>query len=342
MDEAEQAGESSALGQSQAKAGMAASPTHQQGSQTMDTGRVEERVGFAEATNSDHAEASADSDARRTARTSSSHHISSHVEQLGKSDSSAFPIKGGMPQARTHKGECTGDTTTTPVVNSSSSPPCHASTEGCGSIGHLYSPPHHIRTGTEVAQLANDATSPKQLTPVKPALMNGFGQDRRLKFQSSPSSEISTLGRNRASRLRLDANHSEDDDTTASPEKSQERLPSTSHLGTVTGRLPKPKEPVVLSKMEIQASRQALKRLTCYHWKQKGGCRYRDDECQYAHYDTGLDEGKNTTCFWWWNFGHCKKSERECQYTHRDTGLYAKPPPGYIPQKRKPCPWEFG
>jgi hypothetical protein len=170
--------------------------------------------------------------------------------------------------------------------------------------------------------------------------MNGFGQDRRLKFQSSPSFEISTFGRNRASRLNLDANHSEDDDTTASAEKSQERLQSMSHLTTVTGRLQKPKEPV-FSKMEIQASRQALKHLTCYHWKQKGGCRFRDDECQYAHYDTGLDEGKNTTCFWWWNFGHCKKSERECQYTHRDTGLYAKPPPGYIPQKRKPFPWEI-
>lgn len=313
---------------------MAASLTHhQKGPQDIDTRVAEQRVTFPEATNNGHPETSAGFDSRQPARASISQNIPSSVEQLQNSGSSASQLNGRMADARIVKEESMTGITSTSMLNGSSSPPRHAPTEQNGSI-HNTNSPSHIRVGTDLAQLPNDTAAPRQPASVKTALTNGFGQDRRLTLGSSVSSETSTFGRNRAFRLDLDANHSGDDGTSTPPEKSQERPWNRSHLSTTTGELHQPQEPV-LSKLEIQASKKALKRLTCYHWKQKGGCRYRDDECQYAHYDTGMDEGKNTTCFWWWKFGHCKKSERECLYAHRDTGLYAKPPPGYIPQKRK-------
>ena len=40
---------------------------------------------------------------------------------------------------------------------------------------------------------------------------------------------------------------------------------------------------VVLSKMDIWSSKKAFKRLASCHLKQKGGCRYRDDECKKHH-----------------------------------------------------------
>lgn len=333
-DKAEHPSQSLPIGQSQAKAEMAASLTHhQKGPQDIDTRVAEQRVTFPEATNNGHPETSAGFDSRQPARVSISQNIPSSVEQLQNSDSSASQLNGRMADAKIVKEESMTGITSTSMLNGSSSPPRHAPTEQNGSI-HNTNFPSHIRVGTDLAPLPNDTAAPRQPASVKTAATNGFGQDRRLTLGSSVSSETSTFGRNRAFRLDLDANHSEDDGTSTPPEKSQERPWNRSHLSTTTGELHQPQEPV-LSKLEIQASKKALKRLTCYHWKQKGGCRYRDDECQYAHYDTGMDEGKNTTCFWWWKFGHCKKSERECLYAHRDTGLYAKPPPGYIPQKRK-------
>ena len=32
---------------------------------------------------------------------------------------------------------------------------------------------------------------------------------------------------------------------------------------------------------------RSVKHLTCFWWKEKGTCRYSDDECLYAHHDTG-------------------------------------------------------
>ena len=35
---------------------------------------------------------------------------------------------------------------------------------------------------------------------------------------------------------------------------------------------------------------------------------------------------KHLTCFWWKDKGHCRFSEEECLYAHHDTGLYTDPP----------------
>ncbi|KAI4163991.1 MAG: hypothetical protein LQ342_002488 [Letrouitia transgressa] len=86
------------------------------------------------------------------------------------------------------------------------------------------------------------------------------------------------------------------------------------------------------------------KQLTCYYWAKNGSCRYSDNECSYAHYDTGTVaddpmryevEGRNTnhppskglTCYFWANYGKCNRSDDECAYAHHDTGSIAHQPP---------------
>ncbi|KAL9582915.1 MAG: hypothetical protein Q9212_003015, partial [Teloschistes hypoglaucus] len=104
------------------------------------------------------------------------------------------------------------------------------------------------------------------------------------------------------------------------------------------------------------------KHLTCFYWAKNGTCRYTDDECAYAHYNTGVvaqdpmrnqtvtttttattsrdnddsKEGVNTglplskslTCFFWARNRKCNRSDEECSYAHYDTGTVARPPPG--------------
>ncbi len=72
------------------------------------------------------------------------------------------------------------------------------------------------------------------------------------------------------------------------------------------------------------------KHLTCYYWKTKGNCRYKEEDCQFAHYYTGLDvdmpSAKNTTCYWWWQNNFCRFSNDDCRFAHYDTGIYADRP----------------
>ena len=97
------------------------------------------------------------------------------------------------------------------------------------------------------------------------------------------------------------------------------------------------------------------KHLTCFYWARNGACRYTDDECTYAHYNTGvvandpmnshnraaadnndddakkmsaLPPSKSLTCFFWARSRKCNRSDEECSYAHYDTGTVAKPPPG--------------
>ncbi|KAI4202145.1 MAG: hypothetical protein LQ350_002812 [Teloschistes chrysophthalmus] len=102
------------------------------------------------------------------------------------------------------------------------------------------------------------------------------------------------------------------------------------------------------------------KHLTCFYWAKNGTCRYTDDECAYAHYNTGvvahdpmrnqtiittnttskdnddnnekvntgLPLSKSLTCFFWARNRKCNRSDEECSYAHYDTGTVARPPPG--------------
>lgn len=95
------------------------------------------------------------------------------------------------------------------------------------------------------------------------------------------------------------------------------------------------------------------KQLTCFYWAKNGTCRYSDDECAYAHYNTGivaqdpmhkqnvtvdndsnekglsgLPPSRSLTCFFWARNRKCNRSDEECSYAHYDTGTVAKPPPG--------------
>ncbi|KAL8725878.1 MAG: hypothetical protein Q9166_007075 [cf. Caloplaca sp. 2 TL-2023] len=100
------------------------------------------------------------------------------------------------------------------------------------------------------------------------------------------------------------------------------------------------------------------KHLTCFYWAKNGTCRYTDDECAYAHYNTGiiahdpmhsqnvttdkqsnpkesnpreqsgLPPSRSLTCFFWARNRKCNRSDEECSYAHYDTGTVARPPPG--------------
>jgi hypothetical protein len=325
------------MGQSETKAAMAVSLTHYKGTHNLDVEAIEGRITLGAGASNGHQKAPADSDLRQAARNANDQRVPSNIEQLENSNNSVSYPNGRISEARAIKQEFMGGIFSAPVSNSSNPPRPQASTKKYGSTYDIetYSVVTPRKSaGTEFSGSLNDAVTSPQPTSSKPAVTNGFRQDRELKLQSSPSFDTSIHARHRRSQIGLDADDSEDDAMSISPEKSPEIVRSTSHVMTTTGRLQQP-QAAVSSKMEIQSSKKSLKHLTCYHWKQRGGCRYREDECQYAHHDTGMDEGKNTTCFWWWKIGHCKKSERECLYAHRDTGLYAKPPPGYVPLKRK-------
>ncbi|KAL9008100.1 MAG: hypothetical protein Q9173_006741 [Seirophora scorigena] len=128
------------------------------------------------------------------------------------------------------------------------------------------------------------------------------------------------------------------------------------------------------------------KHLTCFFWAKNGSCWYTDDECAYAHYNTGIvahdpmhnqstlasnkphshghhsrytyvattasnDSGptersglppsRSLTCFFWARFRKCKRSDEECSYAHYDTGTVAKAPPGvtiFEPAAEEPKP----
>jgi hypothetical protein len=325
--------ESSSIEQSETTNGMALSLMRYKMPGSTDNEAIEVRMHLAEEPSNGHPQAPVNSDLRQAARKSSNQHAPSDIERLGNSDKSAFQLNGTVSEARAVKEESMGGIFSTPAPNSSDLPPLQASSNQYWTIYHIDSPPHK-RAETNLGESLNEAVNTRQSISFKPAAANGFRRDPGLKLRSSPSFDTSMHARHRMSQLDLDADQSEDYTKSISPEKSPEKAWSTFHAVTTTGRLQQPQE-AALSTKEIQLSKPSLKRLTCYHWKQRGGCRYRDDECQYAHYETGMDEGKNTTCFWWWNTGRCKKSERDCLYAHRDTGLYAKPPPGYVPQKRK-------
>lgn len=99
------------------------------------------------------------------------------------------------------------------------------------------------------------------------------------------------------------------------------------------------------------------KQLTCFYWAKNGTCRYTDDECAYAHYNTGivahdpmgnqfnspktannpkgksaepsgLPPSRSLTCFFWARNRKCNRSDEECSYAHYDTGTIARAPPG--------------
>ncbi|KAL8964540.1 MAG: hypothetical protein Q9183_004382 [Haloplaca sp. 2 TL-2023] len=118
-------------------------------------------------------------------------------------------------------------------------------------------------------------------------------------------------------------------------------------------------EPLDIPEEEDVADRvptvSGKKHLTCFYWAKNGACRYTDEECTYAHYNTGvvandpmgshnrvaadsndndakkmsaLPPSKSLTCFFWARNRKCNRSDVDCSYAHYDTGTVAKPPPG--------------
>ncbi|KAL8996060.1 MAG: hypothetical protein Q9169_004336 [Polycauliona sp. 2 TL-2023] len=90
--------------------------------------------------------------------------------------------------------------------------------------------------------------------------------------------------------------------------------------------------------------------LTCFFWARNRKCNRSDEECSYAHYDTGTVarpppgvtvfepntavEGppptKSLTCYFWNRDGRCSRSDLECKYAHHATGTVAYAPPTVV------------
>lgn len=325
--------ESSLEEQGETEATAALSLTHYKGSRESDMEVMEGRINLADGASNGHPKAAAAS------RSTNNQHRPINIEQQEKPGHSASHLDDWISEAGTIKQESNGGMFSAPMSNSSQPPLRQTSPEQYGSIEdirtHSRAPPY-ATSGTSLSESLGEAVTITQPTSVKSAETNGHRLDQGRKLRASPSFDKSMHTKHRTSYVDAVADDSEVDAMSIPPEKPSQKMQSSSMV-TTTGRSQQ-RPDTFSSKMEIQPGKRSLKHLTCYHWKQKGGCRYREDECQYAHYDTGMDEGKNTTCFWWWNTGHCKKSEKECLYAHRDTGLYAKPPPGYVPQHREPVP----
>jgi hypothetical protein len=298
---------------------------------------TEGRIALAEGASTGHPKALDDSDSGRALRNTSDQRVPFNAEQPESSENAAFQVNGWTFEARTMKQEFMGGIVSAPRQNSFDAPPPQASVE-------QYRPTEDTKArsaaslqqvvGTNLKQSVGEAPAVTQLAPFMSAATNGLRRDLEPNLVRSPSLDTSMRPKRHSSPFELNADDLEDDGLSISLDKPLEKDRRASNTRTTSGRTQQLQETIMSKPMNI-SGKKPLKHLTCYHWKQRGGCRYREDECQYAHYDTGMDEGKNTTCFWWWNTGHCKKSERECLYAHRDTGLYAKPPPGYVPQNRK-------
>lgn len=71
------------------------------------------------------------------------------------------------------------------------------------------------------------------------------------------------------------------------------------------------------------------KSTTCSHWK-KGHCKYRDQECSFAHFDTGRSAAKRPIVCEHWRSGHCKHSEDVCLYMHHLPDKSNKPESSYF------------
>jgi hypothetical protein len=298
---------------------------------------TEGRIALAEGASTGHPKALGDSDLGRALRNTSDQRGLFNAEKPENSENAASQFNGWTFEARGIKEEFMEGIRSAPRQNSFDAPPPQKSVEQYGSIEDTRARSAtslQQAVGTNLKQSVGEALAVAQLPPSMSAATNGFREDLEPNLVRSPSFDTSTHPKHHLSPFDLNADDPEDDGLSISLDKSLEKVRRASNTRTTSGRTQQLQEPI-LSKPMNTSGKKSLKHLTCYHWKQKGGCRYREDDCQYAHHDTGMDEGKNTTCFWWWNTGRCKKSERECLYAHRDTGIYAKPPPGYVPQNRK-------
>ena len=337
MDKTDLRSDSSPIGQDEFNGTMAAFSTRPRKTNDWNTAATQERISLVEEDGGGLLNAPTDSGFRRAVWTARNQQVLSNVDQPQKRIGSPTDVDACIYEARAFKREAMGGILSAKMPDHFNPPLQHESTEHYESSvnNRRYSiDPSRKVSKTKLGELPSKAITVNETASWKPAAMNSFVQIHVPKLPSSRCFDPFPHKRDRASQIDSDGDEFEEGETTIWAENSPEIGRSTSDTTATTGRLQRLPETVPF-KTESQPVKKSLKHLTCYHWKQRGGCRYREEDCQYSHYDTGLDEGKNTTCFWWWTTGHCKKSEKECLYAHRDTGLYAKPPPGYVPQNRK-------
>ena len=319
---------------------MAAFPTRYRGSSDWNTTATQGKPSLVEEDGGSLLNAPADSGFRQAVWNSSNQQVLCNVDLQRKMIECQTDVDAYIYEARAIKQESMGGILSANMPDHFKPPPRHESTEHYGSSvdnrRHSIDPSRRA-SKTNLSDLSSKAVTVDEPASWMPEATNSFIQNHVPKVPRSCYFDPLPHKRDRASQIDSDSDEVEEGETTLSAENPPEIGRSTSDTTATIRRLQRLPETVPF-KTQHQVVKKSLKHLTCYHWKQRGGCRYKEEDCQYSHYDTGLDEGKNTTCFWWWTTGHCKKSEKECLYAHRDTGLYAKPPPGYVPQNRKLSP----
>lgn len=89
---------------------------------------------------------------------------------------------------------------------------------------------------------------------------------------------------------------------------------------------------------------QKYKGVTCHYWWTQGQCWLAEEQCLYAHRDTGIQRpdhrrpSKAWTCWKWLNEHNCPHSEQNCVYAHKDTGFHVASD-GRVSLKHITCIW---
>jgi hypothetical protein len=139
-------------------------------------------------------------------------------------------------------------------------------------------------------------TTPPKIT-ITPSDNNAPASERRIVFNGRPSI-LSQSRRNQAGNLVFGSarrinfpvnpvimSHSPPVRTSGS--LSPEDTPLRARSGSRSSSLPPIGTRTRTSSEESLTRSRSVKHLTCFWWKEKGSCKYSDEECLYAHHDTG-------------------------------------------------------
>jgi hypothetical protein len=242
---------------------------------------TEGRIALAEEASTGHPKALGDSDLSQTIRNTSDQRVPFNAGQPENSGNAASRFNGWTSEARTIKQESMRGILSASRQNSFDAPPPQASVEQYGSIEDTRARPASSlqqAVGTNLKQSVGEAPTVAPLAPPMLAATNGLRRDLEPKLVRSPSFDTPMHTKRHTSPFDMNADDLEDDGLSISLDKSLEKARRVSNTRTTSGRTQQLQE-AIPSKPVNMSGKKSLKHLTCYHWKQRGGCRYREDEC---------------------------------------------------------------
>ena len=161
-------------------------------------------------------------------------------------------------------------------------------------------PPPRLDFGQAVRAASSGSVLGDRLRPLTP--LHQAKSPSRTMFTTSPAS--SDLGSPRLPEVRSSSN------------SSLSRLQSNTHYS------PRPPTPTF---KKGRAGRPSSNPRVSPHSRKSSSSRPGTPHPQ------GKPSVKHLTCFWWKEKGDCRFKEEDCLYAHHDTGLYADPPRQVVP-----------